>query len=57
MIRNLATAIICDGKAPIDWEQSFIICHYKDRGDALDGHLSRHQADQTYHEDPREECQ
>ena len=26
MIRDLATAIIHDGKVPTDWEQSFIIC-------------------------------
>ena len=29
MIRNLATAIIPDGKVPTDWEQSFIVCLYK----------------------------
>ena len=29
MIRDLAVAIICDGKAPSDWEQSFIVCLYK----------------------------
>ena len=33
---DLAAAIICDGKAPSDWEQSFIICLYKGKGDALD---------------------
>ena len=36
MIRNLATAIICDGKVPTDWEQSFFVCLYKGKGDALD---------------------
>ena len=36
MIRNLATWIIHDGKVPTDWEQSFIVCLYKDKGDALD---------------------
>ena len=36
MIRNLATVIISDGKAPTDWEQSFIVCLYKGKGDALD---------------------
>ena len=36
MIRNLATAIIHDGKVPTDWEQSFIVCLYKGKGDALD---------------------
>ena len=36
MIRDLATAIIRDGKVPNDWEQSFIVCLYKGKGDALD---------------------
>ena len=36
MIRDLAVAIICDGKVPSDWEQSFIVCLYKGKGDALD---------------------
>ena len=36
MIRDLATAIICDGKVPTDWEQSFIVCLYKGKGDLLD---------------------
>ena len=36
MIYNLATAIICDGKVPADWEQSFIVCLYKGNGNALD---------------------
>ena len=36
MIRDLATAIIRDGKVPTDWEESFIVCLYKDKGDALD---------------------
>ena len=26
MIRDLAAAIICDGKVSSDWEQSFIVC-------------------------------
>ena len=30
------TAIIHDGKVPADWEQSFIVCLYKGKGDALD---------------------
>ena len=30
------TAIIRDGKVPIDWEQSFNVCFYKGKGDALD---------------------
>ena len=36
MIRDLATVITRDGKAATDWEQRFIICPYKDKGDALD---------------------
>ena len=36
MIRDLATAITCDGKVPSDWEQSFIVCLYKGKGDALE---------------------
>ena len=36
MIRDLATVIIHDSKVPTDWEQSFIVCLYKDKGDALD---------------------
>ena len=36
MIRDLAVAIIRDGKVPSDWEQSFIVCLYKGNGDALE---------------------
>ena len=36
MIRDLAAAIIYDGKVPSDWEQSFIVCLYKGKGDALE---------------------
>ena len=36
MIRDLSTAIIRDGKVPTDWEQSFIVCLYKCKDDALD---------------------
>ena len=36
MICNLAIPIIYDGKVPTDWEQSFIVCLYKGKGDALD---------------------
>ena len=36
MICDLAAAIIHDGKVPSDWEQSFIVCLYKGKGDALD---------------------
>ena len=35
-IRDLAVAIIRDGKVPSDWEQSFIVCLYKGKGDALE---------------------
>ena len=36
MIRDLAVAIIRDGKVPSDQEQSFIVCLYKGKGDALE---------------------
>ena len=36
IIRDLTVAIIRDGKAPSDWEQSFIVCLYKGKGDALE---------------------
>ena len=36
MIRDIATAIIRDGMVPTDWEQNFIVCLYKGKGDALD---------------------
>ena len=36
MIRDLAAAIIRDGKVPSDWEQSFTVCLYKGKGDALE---------------------
>ena len=36
MIRDLAAAIIRDGKVPSDWEQSFIVSLYKGKGDALE---------------------
>ena len=36
MIRDLAVATIRDGKVPSDWEQSFIVCLYKGKEDALD---------------------
>ena len=45
MIIDLATAITRDGKAPTDWEQRFIVCLYKDKGDAPgQRQLSRPQA-------------
>ena len=36
MICDLAAAIIRDSKIPSDWEQSFIVCLYKSKGDALE---------------------
>ena len=36
MICDLAVAIIRDGKVPSDWEQSFIVCLYKGKGDPLE---------------------
>ena len=36
MIRDLTAAIIHDGKVPSDWEQSFIVCLYKGKGDTLE---------------------
>ena len=36
MIRDLAVAIIRDGKVPSDWEQSFIVCLCKGKEDALE---------------------
>ena len=36
MIRNLRTAIIRDGMVLNDWEQSFIVCLYQSKVDALD---------------------
>ena len=36
MIRDLAVAIIRDGKVPSDWEQRFIFCLFKGKGDSLE---------------------
>ena len=36
MICDLPAAIIRDGKVPSDWEESFIVCLYKGKGDALE---------------------
>ena len=48
MICDLAAAIIRRGKVPSDWEQSFIVCLYKGKGDALErGKLPRSQADRA----------
>ena len=35
MIRDLAAAVLLDGKVPSVWEQSFIVCLYKGKG--MDG--------------------
>ena len=48
MIRDLAAAIIRDGKVPSDWEQSFIVCLYKGKGMHWKG------VDRTGHESPGE---
>ena len=36
MIRDMVAAIILDCKVPSDWDQSFIVCLYKGKGDALE---------------------
>ena len=36
MIRDLAAAVIRDGKVPSDSEQSFIVCFYMGKGDVLE---------------------
>ena len=36
MIHDLAAAIIRDAKVPFYWEQSFIVCLYKGKGDAFE---------------------
>ena len=35
MIRDLVIVIIRDGQVPADWEQNFIVCLYKEKGDML----------------------
>ena len=57
MIRDLAVAIIRDGKVPSDWEQSFIVWLYKGKGDALEsGNYRSSQADRAGYENPGEDC-
>ena len=66
MIRDLAAAIIHDGKVPSDWEQSFIVCLYKGKGDALERGNYRglkltersqaDRADRAGHDSPGEDC-
>ena len=36
MICDLTAAVIRNGKVPSDWEQSFIVCLYKDKWGALE---------------------
>ena len=36
MIHDLTAAIIGDGKVHSNWEQCFIVCLYKSKGDALE---------------------
>ena len=70
MIRDLAAAIICDGKIPSDREQSFTVCLYKRKQDALDSgnYQSLRLTEQVMkvlerivnsliHESPREDCE
>ena len=56
MIRDLAAAIIRDSKVPSDWEQSFIVCLYKGKGDALERGNCRGRKLTAGHESPREDC-
>ena len=56
MIRDLAAAIIRDGKVPSDWEQSFIVCLCKGKGDALERGNYHGQADRAGYENPGEDC-
>ena len=36
LVRKLAKALFSSGMIPVDWEESFILNLYKDRGEALD---------------------
>ena len=57
MIGDLAAAIIHDGMVPSDWEQSFIVCLYKSKGDATgQGQLPWSHVDRAGHESPGEDC-
>ena len=54
---DFAAAIICDGKVPTDWEQSFIVCLYKRKGGCIGkGQLPWSQADRAGYENPGEDC-
>ena len=52
MIRDLAVAIIRDGKVTSDWEQSFILPLQGKRGHIGKGQLPRSQADRAGYENP-----
>ena len=57
MIRDLAAAIICDGKVPSDWEQSFYCLPLQGKGGCNGkGQLPRSQADRAGYENPGEDC-
>ena len=56
MIRDLAVAIIRDGKVTSDWEQSFILPLQGKRGHIGKGQLPRSQADRAGYENPWEDC-
>ena len=57
MIRDLAAVIIPDGKVPSDWEQSFIVCLFKGKGECIgQGQLPWSQVDRAGHESPGEDC-
>ena len=57
MFRDLAAAIIRDGKVPSDWEQSFIFCFCKGKeGCIAQGQLLWSQVDRADHENPGKDC-
>ena len=56
IIRDLAAAIIRDGKVASDWEQSFIVCLYKGKGDALERGNYRGLKLTAGYENPGEDC-
>ena len=56
MIRDLAAAIICDGKVPSDWEQFHCLPLQGKGGCIGKGQLPRSQADRAGYENPGEDC-
>ena len=57
MIRDLAAAIICDGKVPSDWEQSFYCLPLQGKGGCNGkGQLPWSQTDRAGYENPGEDC-